>query len=347
MSFKFKNGLLFNRLLSKEINKKINYLPNNIKFYSTIKPEISSDSFSIYIHWPYCERKCYYCSFNKYVQPNPDIKRLVASYKKEIEYYLKRTNKVDLKSIYFGGGTPSLAPIEAIDSILREINSNFSIPKNCEITLEANPNKLETEKLKEFRSIGINRVSIGIQSFNDDRLRQMGRDHTSEEAKNCLNIANKLFPKFNFDMIFAHPNQSLNEWKKDLDTALSFNPTHMSIYQLMIEAGTPYHKSVSKGNLELPTDEIMEDMYWHNIEKLKSIGIQQYEASNFSKPGHESTHNFGYWKGIEYIGIGPGAHGRVSFNNTSTNFKEQLCRTYNIMSPNSWMDQCELTGNGF
>ncbi|KAI9294483.1 radical SAM enzyme [Neoconidiobolus thromboides FSU 785] len=301
------------------------------------------DKVAIYIHWPYCESKCSYCSFNKYVNPKSlNHQRYKNAYLIELKHELKNYKGKRINSVYFGGGTPTLAEPSTFEAILKYIDKECKIDENTEITIEVNPTSMEMDKLKEFKFIGINRMSLGLQSIDDKDLKMMGRDHDAKGGLKALEITSKLFDNFTFDMIFGRPEQTIEKWRQELKSVLSFGGNHISIYQLMIEAGTPFYKLDKQNKLPLPKSVILEDMYYDTIDIMNKYEYEHYEVSSYSKKQYYGKHNMGYWSGMDYIGIGPGAHGRV----TGSNSLEYRMSTYRILSPNLWLNQCELLGNG-
>ena len=292
---------------------------------------------SLYIHWPFCESKCPYCDFNSHVREKIDSERWLNAYLKEIEFYADKQKKIT--SIFFGGGTPSLMKPEMVAKILEKVRSSFDVEKNIEITLEANPSSFEVEKFKEFKAAGINRVSIGVQSFDENALKFLGRRHDSKQAVKAIEEAGKIFGNFSFDLIYALPGQTAEVWEKELDRALAFNSPHISLYQLTIEKGTPFYSDFHKGKFTLPDEETQTDLYLLTLDKCKQKGLERYEVSNFAKPGFESKHNLSYWLQNDYIGIGPGAHGRIHEGNSKV-------ATMDIHAPENWMEAVEKKGEG-
>ncbi|KAI9477098.1 hypothetical protein BDB00DRAFT_859401 [Zychaea mexicana] len=307
-----------------------------------------NEAFSIYIHWPYCESKCTYCNFNKYVNPSdPPVERLTRAMIRELEFYLSEPrfgvlHNKRVTSIYFGGGTPSLAKPSTISRILQTVNQHISLDKDIEITLEANPTSSELARLRDFRDAGINRLSLGIQSFNDVDLKLLGRDHSASSAIRTLEEAKKLFPEVTFDMIFARPRQSLEDWQRELKQTLDLAGNHLSMYQLSFERGTPLWKFMRKGQIGSVDPELAADMYEETVRAATHHGFTHYEVSSYAKSRDAiSAHNFSYWQGLDYIGIGPGAHGRLTDNVT----KERI-RTFGEFHPDRYMALCESEGEG-
>ena len=288
---------------------------------------------SIYIHWPFCTKKCPYCDFNSYVSNNIDYKGWLVGFFQSIENQKKFFAGKKIKSIFFGGGTPSLMDPDAVFQLInyfKKHNKDNGFGEISEITLESNPSTFEIKLFKDFKKVGVNRLSTGIQSFKDSSLKFLGRNHSSVEAIKALEKSNEIFERTSFDLIIGLPNQTLEDWKLELDFALQFFKEHISIYQLTIEEGTPFFR----WGIPEAKEKIGEELYMYTLEKLESKNIFQYEISNFATKGAESIHNMNYWKGGEYIGIGPNAHGRVFFNNAWFATKE-------YKNPNIWLQQSQ------
>jgi oxygen-independent coproporphyrinogen-3 oxidase len=300
---------------------------------------------SIYIHYPFCKSKCPYCDFNSHVQKEVNQQNYLNAYLSELDFYFSKTKERQIKTIFFGGGTPSLMPINLVEKILNKISQNWQICDNVEITLEANPTSFESEKFKNFKSAGINRLSLGIQSLNDDDLKFLGREHSSKEAISTIKNVQKIFDNFSFDLIYALPNQSLNSWKKELEKALEFSSPHISLYQLTIEKGTRFFSDFSKGKFTMPNEELAANFYEFTNEILENNNFNQYEISNYANISKEkdfrSQHNLAYWQNSDYIGIGAGAHGRIFFN--ENNLRTAIM---NIHHPDSWIKKVEENNNG-
>lgn len=290
---------------------------------------------SIYIHWPFCLAKCPYCDFNSHVREKINQEDFNKSYLKEINYYQETLANSVINSIFFGGGTPSLMNPGLINSILSHLHKLSSFAPDIEITLEANPTSVESNKFKNFKSSGINRVSVGIQSLNPENLNFLGRKHSKYEAINAINLAAEIFTNYSFDLIYALPNQLSDSWAAELENALKFAKYHLSLYQLTIEKGTKFFNDFREKKFNLPSDLKAVEMYNLTREITASYGFIDYEISNYAKPGFECKHNLAYWNYEDYIGIGPGAHGR--YNNKAT-------MTYH--SPEKWLTQVDLASNG-
>lgn len=297
--------------------------------------------FGIYIHWPFCLSLCPYCDFNSYVANDIDHDAFLKAYILQLQYLALNAIDKNVTSIYFGGGTPSLMKPYVVDAILQTIDQLFIVDKNCEITLEANPTSFEIDKFKEFKTAGINRVSIGVQSFDDKELKFLGRQHSGEEAKHAITQAKALFSNVTFDLIYALPSQTLNEWKNRLQYALNFDIPHLSLYTLVIEPGTVFEKFVKLGRFKPQSSDQMSEFYDYTNNIMIQNNFKRYEISNYAKEGFESRHNLTYWKLHDYIGIGPGAHGRYFLNNSSRYQTECFAK------PKTWLEKCQTKTAGF
>jgi len=295
---------------------------------------------SIYIHWPFCKAKCPYCDFNSHVRDAISYEDWLKAYTREINHFKTILSGKEISSIFFGGGTPSLASPKVMEGIINELQTIADFHDDIEITLEANPTSIEAQKFKEFASAGINRVSVGIQSLNDNDLKFLGREHSANEALKALEIAQNTFKRHTFDLIYCLPNQSLERWNKELENALRYAGKHLSLYQLTIEKGTRFYKDHRDGKFIMPTEDLAADMYEFTTDFMESAGMPYYEVSNYAAHGEESKHNMCYWKYGNYLGIGPGAHGR--FEQTGVKYMSQM-----ISSPEAWMKQVNETGVGF
>ena len=296
--------------------------------------------FGIYIHWPFCEAKCPYCDFNSHVSSEIDQKAWANAYLREITNSYRFTSNMVLSTIFFGGGTPSLMFAETVHKILSHIKSLWKVSDNLEVTLEANPSSVETSKFTEYKSAGINRVSIGVQSLDNNSLKYLGRLHTSQEALKAIEVGKSTFDRVSFDLIYSRQNQLINDWEAELLAALSLGVNHISLYQLTIEDGTAFGDRLKIGKLPgLPSDGKSADMYSITQDITATHGLPQYEISNHATSGEESQHNLIYWRGGDYVGIGPGAHGRYDANN-------KRWATVKTKDPTSWLTQVKKLGNG-
>ena len=302
---------------------------------------------SIYIHWPFCTSKCPYCDFNSHIQKNIDHQEWGNGLISELNYIIKtyfsdNLDKYYLKSIFFGGGTPSLIESSLIRKIIKICVKKFkyfSLSNKVEITLEANPNSLNRSKLLSFRDAGINRISIGAQSFSRKFLTFLGRDHSANEAKRNIENAKEIFNNVSFDLIYAMPSQTIYEWEKTLETALQFEPDHLSLYQLTIEKGTVFYQMFRKGTL-LPLDnDLASEMYSVTENLTQKNQIPAYEVSNYSKKERNCYHNLNYWEAGDWLGIGPGAVSRFFYNNKRTQVDTRK-------DPNGWLNSVKIHSNG-
>lgn len=293
-------------------------------------------SFAIYVHWPFCAAKCPYCDFNSHVRQNPvDQKRFSAALALELDKWSYEVGNRVVTSIFFGGGTPSLMLPESVESVLKTISKNWIMDDHVEITLEANPNSVEVSRFADYHSLGINRLSLGVQAFDDEALQALGRIHDHREALIALETTARIFDNYSFDMIYARPGQRPSMWKKELREALRYAREHISLYQLTIEEGTRFFRLWDTGQLQLPDEEDACRLYEITQEECEKQGLPAYEVSNHAKPGKESRHNLLYWRYGEYLGIGPGAHGRVIT-------PEGRIATRTERNPEKWLQSIEM-----
>ncbi|MAU47049.1 MAG: coproporphyrinogen III oxidase [Yangia sp.] len=279
-------------------------------------PETWRDGgFGLYVHWPFCEAKCPYCDFNSHVTAHVDQTRWAEALVREVARYGALTEGRMLRSIYFGGGTPSLMQPETVGAVLRASRDHWAWANDIEITLEANPRSVEIRKFEGFAGVGVNRVSLGVQALRPDDLRRLGRLHGVDEALSALDIARSTFSRVSFDLIYGRQGQSLAAWETELREALDLAGDHLSLYQLTIEEGTAFWERAQAGGLKgLPDEDLGADMYLATQEICGAAGFEAYEVSNHAQRDAMSRHNLVYWRGGDYVGIGPGAHGRVTLN---------------------------------
>ena len=271
--------------------------------------------FGIYIHWPFCKAKCPYCDFNSHVRERIEEDAWRGSYLKELAHYAAMMPGRTVTSIFFGGGTPSLMQPATAEAVIDAVARHWRVANDIEITLEANPTSVEAGKLKDFRTAGINRVSLGIQALDDADLKFLGRQHNQNEALAALGLAADTFARFTFDLIYARPGQSVEKWQAELNRALGFAADHISLYQLTIETGTVFEQAFARGDFALPEEDVQAELYELTGAILGGAGMSDYEISNYARPGSESRHNLTYWRYGDYVGIGPGAHGRLTIDN--------------------------------
>ncbi len=294
---------------------------------------------SLYLHWPFCGAKCPYCDFNSHVRPLVDEERWVSATEKALDYWHARYPDREIQTVFWGGGTPSLMMPASVDRLLSHIARRWPVAPDCEITLEANPTTHETERFEGFRAAGVNRLSVGIQSFEQDALDFLGRTYTVAEAERALGHIAETFPRYSFDLIYALPGQNLESWERQLANALGFADKHLSLYQLTFEQGTRFHQWMRSGRITPLDDDVAADLYDLTAARLAEKGLALYEISNFAVPGEECRHNLVYWTGGDWIGVGPGAHGRIG---------RAPCRlaTAEWRSPEKWLRAVEKNANG-
>ncbi len=267
----------------------------------------------LYVHFPFCKYKCYYCDFNTYAGIEDLQTPYIKALNSEIRTWGRLLNSPNLHSVFLGGGTPSYIDPMSVKEVMQCINTHFNYSNNMEITIESNPDDLtDTSIFKIWQDAGINRISIGIQSFDDKLLSMLGRRHTAQSAKDAYRIANKHFNKINLDLIYGLPYQTFNNWKATLNQALDLNPTHISVYGLQIETNTPLYSKLLQGEIQQPSDDVAADMYEYTCNALNTAGFEHYEISNWTKSKNYSIHNLGYWQGLPYIGTGAGSHSFLS-----------------------------------
>lgn len=269
---------------------------------------------SLYFHIPYCKSKCYYCDFNSYADKKETVNKYFQCLLKEVEMYKEHKN-VTVKTIFIGGGSPSLVDSSNVTKIINKCKQTFKMGKNVEISIEGNPESLTKAKLQKYKDCGINRLSIGLQAWQNNLLKDLGRIHTVEQFISAYNIAQKVgFKNINIDLMFGLPNQTMNNWVETLEKTMELNPEHISCYSLKLEEGTKLYDAYDKGALALPDEDTEREMYYKAKEVFEKNGYKQYEISNFAKQGFECSHNSTYWTYREYIGFGAGAHSFLDLN---------------------------------
>ena len=293
-------------------------------------PDWKNSGFGIYLHWPYCESKCPYCDFNSYVEKNVNWYEWELSFLSQLGFYYQETGDRKVNSIFFGGGTPSLMNPKLVSNIINHISNLWGFEDTVEITLEANPSSVESRRFAEFKTAGVNRVSIGVQALNNVDLKKLGRLHSVQDALNAIEIGKDTFDRVSFDLIYARQDQKLQDWELELKKALTLEPDHLSLYQLTIEPNTTFGNLKEKGKLSgLPDENLGGDLYHLTNNLCYKFGLNPYEVSNYSRKNHESIHNKIYWNYGDYLGVGPGAHGRI------TTQKGRFA-TQNYYSPIKW-----------
>jgi putative oxygen-independent coproporphyrinogen III oxidase len=300
----------------------------------------SEPGFALYVHWPFCLAKCPYCDFNSHVRSaSIDEDRYVAAFRAEIKHRAAIAPGRTVRSIFFGGGTPSLMRPQTVQAVIDSIAQAWTLSPDAEITLEANPTSVEAGRFRGYRAAGVNRLSIGVQALSDADLKFLGRKHTVAEAVAALKIAASIFSRHSFDLIYARPGQSVADWRAELSQALDLAGEHLSLYQLTIEPDTMFERLWKAGKLAIPDADLGRDLFDATQELTQAHGLPAYEVSNHAKPGAESRHNLVYWRYGEYAGVGPGAHGRLV---TPTGRRAQSTEKH----PEMWLTQVESEGHG-
>lgn len=298
----------------------------------------AAPGFALYVHWPFCAAKCPYCDFNSHVRRSIDAMDYGRALVRELETQAAMlAMRPALSSIFFGGGTPSMMPTEAVAGVIDAAAQLFSFAPDIEITLEANPTSADAARFAGYHSAGVNRLSLGVQALNDADLKALGRWHSVDEAMAALVLARETFPRVSFDLIYARMGQTRASWADELQQALSLAPDHLSLYQLTIEDGTPFAALHARGNLVTPDDDEAAAQYALTQEMCEAAGLPAYEISNHARPGGESRHNLVYWRYGEYLGVGPGAHGRIRTHG-------KLHATVTEKRPEEWL--ARVKGNG-
>ncbi len=294
---------------------------------------------AVYIHWPFCRSKCPYCDFNSHVRDGVDTARWTRALLADLDHQADLVPGREVGSVFFGGGTPSLMPPETVAVLLDRVRRRWPVAANLEITIEANPNSAEALRFRAFAAAGVNRLSLGIQALDPAALRFLGRAHDRAEAIAAIERARDNFARFSFDLIYARPGQSLADWRCELDEALSLAGEHLSLYQLTIEPGTAFATLARRGDLIPPDEEIAAALFEMTQQRLTAHGLPAYEISNHARPGAECRHNLAYWRYQDYVGIGPGAHGRVTRGS-----RKYATRQYR--APERWLAAVEAEGSG-
>jgi oxygen-independent coproporphyrinogen-3 oxidase len=272
--------------------------------------------FGIYVHWPFCAAKCPYCDFNSHVRSEIDEAGWVDAIGRELAHVaaLQGDKRPNVEAIFFGGGTPSLMRGGSVAATLDAIAKYWTFEPGIEITLESNPASAEAARFRDYRAAGVNRLSLGIQALNDSDLKMLGRLHNTAEAKSAIRLALSTFERTSFDLIYARPEQTVDEWKAELNEAIAFGTEHLSLYQLTIEPATPFAALARSGALKIPDDDRAVALYEATQEISEAAGLPAYEISNHARAGAQSRHNLIYWRYGDYAGVGPGAHGRLVLN---------------------------------
>jgi putative oxygen-independent coproporphyrinogen III oxidase len=300
---------------------------------------VTEPGFGIYIHWPFCRSKCPYCDFNSHVRERIDEARWHRALLAEIDHAAARLGPRRIASIFFGGGTPSLMAPETVAALIERLRRHWTFEEDIEITLEANPTSVEAERFAAFRAAGVNRASLGVQALDDRALRFLGRGHDADQAREAVALAARHFPRFSFDLIYARPTQTVDAWRAELGEALAMAGDHLSVYQLTIEPGTAFAPAHARGDFVLPDEETQGALYETTQEMLGAAGLPAYEISNHARSGSECRHNLVYWRYDDYLGLGPGAHGRLTLAGDKR-------ATRNRRAPEAWLAAVETSGTG-
>ncbi|WP_340116412.1 radical SAM family heme chaperone HemW [Pelagibius sp. 7325] len=296
--------------------------------------------FGVYLHWPFCKSKCPYCDFNSHVRESVDQERWRRALLSDLEHAREKSGPRAVTSVFFGGGTPSLMPPETVAAAIETIDALWGLAPGTEVTLEANPTSAEAERFGGFARAGVNRLSIGVQALDDAALKFLGRQHSAAEALRALDLARAAFPRLSFDLIYARPGQSATAWRTELAEALALGPEHIALYQLTIEEGTVFYGAWRRSELVLPEEDAAAVLYETTAAQLAAAGLPAYEISNHARPGGECRHNLTYWRYGDYAGIGPGAHGRLTFGG-------EKHATRQHRAPEAWLDLVERQGHGW
>lgn len=296
---------------------------------------------SIYIHWPFCKKKCPYCDFNSHVRKEVNERSWLDGFLKEIDYFKNFISSRRIETIFFGGGTPSLMPTFIPDRIIEHLNKISPFNGGIEISLEANPTSSEASKFRDLHNAGINRLSIGVQSLRDEYLKFLGREHSAKEAIEVINIAANIFSNYSIDLIYSRPDQSMESWKQELSEIIQLARNHISLYQLTIEKGTPFYKMHKEKQFQIPDQDLALELYSFTNDTLSESGFKRYEISNYAKNGYKCLHNINYWKYNEYLGIGPGAHSRVVLGKN-----KEMHAVMMMHNPEKWLNSVMSNGHG-
>ncbi|MCB9964730.1 MAG: coproporphyrinogen III oxidase [Rhodospirillales bacterium] len=297
--------------------------------------------FGIYIHWPFCLSKCPYCDFNSHVTAQIDEQQWQQAYQQELAYIAEKTSDKIVTSLYFGGGTPSLMAPQTVAFVIDTVRRYWRTANDLEITLEANPTSVERGKFQDLVQAGVTRVSLGVQALRQEDLKFLGRQHSAQEARQALELAYDTFDRVSFDLIYARPGQTIAAWEQELTEALTLaRAGHLSLYQLTIEPGTAFETMYRRKEFRLPDQDLGAELYEMTRSLAASHGLQNYEISNYARPGEESRHNLTYWRYQDYAGIGPGAHGRLTL-------AEKKIATRARRAPKIWLEQVAAQGHGY
>ena len=303
-------------------------------------PAGAPPALALYVHWPFCLSKCPYCDFNSHVRESVNQAAWRGALLRELDHFAALLPGAQISSVFFGGGTPSLMPPETAAAVIERAAARWSLAADAEITLEANPTSTEAARLEDFRGAEVNRVSLGVQSLDDDALAFLGRGHDAAEARAAVAVAQRIMPRSSFDLIYARPGQTVDAWHTELAEALAFAGDHLSLYQLTIEKGTPFYRLERDGAFDVPDDDTGRALYDLTQEMTAAAGYTAYEVSNHARGGNACRHNLTYWHYGDYVGIGPGAHGRIR----PAGGARQATRQH--AGPETWLAAVERDGHG-
>jgi len=295
---------------------------------------VSEAEICLYVHWPFCESKCPYCDFNSHAADEIDQNRWRRALLAELDHYAAETKDRTVTSIFFGGGTPSLMDAETVAALIDAARRHWTCADQIEITLESNPSSAKAGRFAAYRDAGVGRLSLGVQSLNDEALHFLGRAHNAEQAVRALESARAIFPRVSIDLIYARPGQTAADWRRELTEAAALAGEHLSAYQLTIEPGTAFHRD----GLQAPDNDAGADLWEITQEITSNAGLVAYETSNHARPGAECRHNVAIWRGADYIGVGPGAHGRITHGGITE-------ATRQTRAPDRWLAAAERAGH--
>ena len=306
--------------------------------HSTL-PSPTEGGFGIYVHWPFCLSKCPYCDFNSHVVANVDQSQWANALVRELTFMRDLTGSRRVSSVFFGGGTPSLMEVSTVEAVIGAIQRLWHVDNDVEISLEANPTSVEATRFLGYRAAGVNRLSLGVQSLDDAQLKFLGRLHSADEALKAIALARDIFPRLSFDLIYARPEQTREAWVRELRLALAHTVDHLSLYQLTIEEGTAFAKLYERGAFKLPDEDDAAALYTLTGEICAEHNMRAYEVSNYAAPDAECRHNLVYWRYGDYVGVGPGAHGRITTS-------DGRIATAGFKAPGAWLSSVEAKGHG-
>lgn len=299
--------------------------------------------FGVYVHWPFCVSKCPYCDFNSHVRDAVDQARWREALLTELRHYATRTPARVVDSVFFGGGTPSLMPPKTVGAVIGAIRDLWPVADDVEITMEANPTSVEASRFHAVREAGVNRVSLGVQALDPDSLRFLGRAHSMDEALAAIGTARAVFARTSFDLIYARPGQTPAAWRAELARALELAGEHLSLYQLTLERGTRFWQDHARGGFAMPDEDTAATLYEETNALMAEHGLPAYEISNYARPGAACRHNLIYWRYEDYVGVGPGAHGRFAADRADIGRGKRATRQ--ASGPEAWLERVEAHGH--